>query len=84
MFLLGFLPRDTAKHHRENIIDILKRYAISEALLLILCLTSSPDRTIRNWSDFSKSEGLQNVGSVLVCRFTRALQRTKQYTTANQ
>lgn len=23
---LGFLPRDTAKHHRENIIDILRRY----------------------------------------------------------
>ena len=25
IFALGFLPRDTAKHHRENIIDILKR-----------------------------------------------------------
>ena len=24
-FALGFLPRDTAKHHRENVIDILKR-----------------------------------------------------------
>ena len=25
ILFLGFLPRDTAKHHRENIIDILRR-----------------------------------------------------------
>jgi len=42
----GFLPRDTAKHHRENIIDILRR-ALKEANITpqqidCVCYTKGP------------------------------------------